>query len=219
MTLKRALVRMGKPKFRETSAVMPQPRRVLDIGIANDSYAECKAVFPNAVYDGLDFEDRRVAMLPGDKFFLVNLEHPSSLAELAPDYDLIIANHVLEHLIGGHEVFASLLRLLAPGGVLYAEFPSLRTAARRKKGKSYHFHDDPTHRRVYRLEDLANLTFDAKCRVLSCGPISTPLKDSLAVPRAVVGWLRGQGAQPYLVHTLRKIDHIMVQRGSAPSGG
>jgi hypothetical protein len=110
--------------------------------------------------------------------------------------------------------------LLAPGGVLYAEFPSLRTAYRRKTAASYHFHDDPTHRRFYRLEDLANLAMDSGCKVLSCGPASTPLKDLTALPRALLGRVTGAGFGPFMLHALRKIDHIMVQRPApaAPAG-
>ena len=189
-------------------AVLPEPLHILDIGIANDSYLECKAVFPRSVYHGLDYQAPGFAMAAGDQFFLCNLEEPHCLDALIPIYDLIIANHVLEHLRAGEDVFCRLCALLTPG----AEFPSLRTAYRRKTASSYHFHDDPTHKRFYRLEDLANLAIDADCKVLSCGPASTPLKDLTALPRALVGGFSGVGFGPFMLHALRKIDHIMVQR-------
>lgn len=211
MSLRRQLARQGKPKFRETSTVLPRPRRILDIGIANDSYLECKSVFPDAIYDGLDYQTPGFKMAQGDSFILCNLEDDEALNHLPTGYDLIIINHVLEHLRSGDRVFSALCNRLAPGGVLYAEFPSLRTAYYRKTPNRYHFHDDPTHRRFYRLEDLANSALDAGCRVLSCGPISTPLKNTLALPRALLGWIRGQGYGPFLLHTLGKIDHLMVQ--------
>ena len=74
MNLKRSLARLGKPKFRATTVVMPRPRRILDIGIANDSYQDCKAVFVGASYDGLDYQDAGISMQPGDRFVLCNLE-------------------------------------------------------------------------------------------------------------------------------------------------
>ncbi len=212
MKLKRLFARLGKPKFRETVAIMPLPRRILDVGIANDSYLECKSVFQGAVYTGLDLEPPGFAMEPGDDFILRNLEDKDALNGIQTTYDLIIVNHVLEHLSAGEKVFARLCQLLAPGGVLYAEFPSLRTAYSRKTASSYHFHDDRTHRRFYSLETLANTAIMENCKILSCGPISTPLKDVLAIPRALVGWVRGQGYGPFLLHALRKIDHIMVRR-------
>lgn len=214
MSLKRQLARLGKPKFRESAAVMPRPRRILDIGIANDSYLECKAVFPDAAYDGVDLSNPRISMAPNDRFILCNLDDADALGKLPGGYDLIIINHVLEHLRHGQRVFGGLCQHLAPGGVLYAEFPSLRTAYVRKTRNRYHFHDDPTHLRFYTLEDLANTAMDAGCQVLSCGPISTPLKNALSAPRAVAGWLRGQGWGPYLLHLQGKIEHVMVQAKS-----
>jgi SAM-dependent methyltransferase len=206
------LVRLVKPKFAKLTAIGTSPRRILDIGIANDSYLECKAVFPAATYHGLDVVDAGVAMIAGDKFLLRNLEDPHALDDLEPSYDVIIANHVLEHLERGQEVFAQLCRLLAPQGLLYVEVPSLRTAFRAKRGGNYHFHDDPTHRTFYRLEDLANTAIRADCRVVSCGPASTWLKDLLSFPRAVIGMARRDGWGPYLLHLQRKIDHILIQR-------
>lgn len=207
------VVRYLKPKFRFVAAVNPAPRHVLDIGIANDSYRECKAVFPAAQYHGLDHVDPGIAFDAGDRFWLCDLEQPGALAGLPPVYDVVIANHVLEHLERGQEVFAGLCRLLAPRGLLYVEVPSLRTAYKAKTRWNYHFNDDPTHRTFYRIEDLSNLAMRSGCRVLSCGPVSTGLKDLLSVPRAAVGLLRGHGWGSYLLHLQRKVDHVLVQRG------
>jgi len=146
---------------------------------------------------------------------LRDLEDPEALNGFEPEYDLIIANHVLEHLTHGRDVFAKLCKLLAPGGLLYVEVPSLRTAYRAKSRGSYHFHDDPTHRTFYDLVDLANTAIRLHCRLVSCGPASTWLKNLLSLPRAAVGVLRGDGWGPYLLHAQRKIDHIMVARADA----
>jgi trans-aconitate methyltransferase len=216
MNLKQSLARHGKPKFRSTAAVLSKPGRILDIGIANDSYRECKTVFPGSTYHGLDYQAPGFPLSAGDRFILCNLEDPDRLAALADPYDLIIINHVLEHLRSGEEVFRRLCLMLAPGGVLYAEFPSIRTAYKPKTRATYHFNDDPTHRRFYVLEHLANTAMDAGCKILSCGPTSTPLKDVLAVPRALLGYVRGAGYGPFMLHTLRKIDHVMVQRQPNP---
>jgi hypothetical protein len=100
----------------------------------------------------------------------------------------------------------------APGGLRYVEVPSLRTAHSPKRRGSYHFHDDSTHKRFYVLEQLANVAIDDNCRVVSCGPASTWLKDMLALPRAALGFARSGVWGPYLLHFQRKIDHILVQR-------
>jgi trans-aconitate methyltransferase len=210
--LRASIVVRLKPKFQRVMPLKCSPSIILDIGIANQSYRECKSVFPRAVYHGLDHIDTGIEFEEGDRFLLRDLEKIDALIDMPANYDLILVNHVLEHLTNGQEVFVKLCSLLSPGGVLYAEFPSLRTAYAAKRSGSYHFHDDPTHRTFYHLEDLANLAITGGCRVVSCGPVSTPLKNLLSVPRAVIGWARGQGYGPYLLHLQRKIDHILVRR-------
>jgi SAM-dependent methyltransferase len=210
--LRNKLVQALKPKFAKIVELGISPQRVLDIGIANDSYLECKSTFPTARYDGIDFIDTGVLMFSGDRFYQRNLEESGSLTGLDPIYDVIIANHVLEHLNRGREVFGELCHLLAPGGYLYVEIPSLRTAYHPKRHGRYHFHDDPTHRRFYVLEDLANLAIDSNCKIISCGPATTWLKDAISLPRAIFSVLRGGSWGPYLLHFQQKIDHILVQR-------
>jgi len=217
MSIKAALARYGKPKFREPFALNPRPRKVLDIGVANDSYLECKGVFPNAEYHGLDYFDAGIAMQNGDRFIQCNLDEAPDWRLLPGDYDLIIINHVLEHLRDGTGVLKQLCGKLAPGGILYAEVPSIRTAFKRKRRHSYHFHDDPTHISIYSLEDLANAILRADCKIVSCGPISTPLKTLISLPRALLGMMRGQGFGPFLLHMQGKVDHIMAMKPAAAS--
>jgi predicted SAM-dependent methyltransferase len=201
-----------KPKFAKVLRTGLRPKNILDIGIANNSYQECKRVFPSSIYHGVDYIDRSVVMRDGDRFFQVNLEESNSLADFEPGYDLILVNHVLEHLQRGSEVYAELSRLLAPGGLMYVEFPSIRTAYRAKRRGSYHFHDDPSHIKFYVLEELANSAISNQCQVVSCGPASTWMKDLASLPRAVIGFfLRGSWGA-YLIHLQRRIDHVLIRR-------
>jgi hypothetical protein len=57
LRIKTLFAKYFKPKFRSTLAVMPHPKYILDIGIANNSYKECKAVFPTSIYHGIDYEN------------------------------------------------------------------------------------------------------------------------------------------------------------------
>jgi len=211
---KTLFAKYAKPKFKNTLAVMPRPRVILDIGIANNSYAECKAVFPNSVYHGLDYQKIDFKMNKEDRFLLCNLDSDGALDGIPADYDLIIVNHVMEHLTHGREVLSKLCGLLQRGGILYAEFPSIRTAYKRKIGHSYHFHEDPTHKAFYQLEDLANTAIAAGCNVVSCGPVSPPLlKYIISFPRAfynLIAFHSWSGFVRYLPREIRKIDHIMV---------
>ena len=90
-------------------------------------------IYPSSVYHGVDYIKSDINFYKDDSFILANLESDDALRDLSPIYDMIIINHVLEHITSCKKVFAGLLDLLVPGGVLYAEFPAIRTAQERKK--------------------------------------------------------------------------------------
>jgi predicted SAM-dependent methyltransferase len=207
--LRNFLVGNLKPKFKLTKRLNPTPHLILDIGIANNSYKECIFVYPESNYHGVDlfvdFEPHR----SGDIFFTKNLE-TDSLDDLAKGYDLIIINHVMEHLNNGEGVYKNLCERLKINGILYAEFPSIRTAMTPKSRGSYHFHDDKTHKKFYSLEALANIAIQHGCQVVSCGPASTRLKNILSLPRALFSYLSRGNWGANLLHFQGKIDHIMV---------
>lgn len=217
-----AFTRLVKPKFYKTKALKTSISKILDIGIANNSYQEAKSIFPEAKYTGVDMFPIAFEMHQGDQFFLANLESLSSLDFLADaKFDLIIASHVLEHLINGEQIYRLLCQRLRPGGLLYAEFPSIRTAYQQKTKRSYHFHDDPTHRRLYQLESLANIAMKDGCKIISCGPARTPLKLLLSLPRALLAMALGQPSGSAMLFIQGKIDYILVQyqEGGGPHEG
>ncbi len=210
---KRIFAKHGKPKFRSTYAENPRPVHILDIGVANASYAECKHVYPTSIYHGLDISDIDFELDVGDIFVRKNLEDDCALDSFLPIYDLIIINHVMEHINNGALVFKKLAALLRLGGVLYAEFPSIRTSYRKQIGSSYHFHEDPTHKTFYVLEDLANIAMKSGCQIVSCGPVSDPpLKILISGPRALFNMFRGRGFFRFLPWDTRKIDHILIKK-------
>ena len=96
-SVKRRFAKYAKPKFRSTYSENPNPYNILDIGIGNDSYNECKIVFPDAKYFGLDYEEINFKMQDGDVFIFENLEEDHALENQASIYDLIIINHVLDY--------------------------------------------------------------------------------------------------------------------------
>ena len=206
------LVRLIKPKFFCTYKIMPNPRLILDIGVANNSYLEFKAIYPNAIYHGLDYVGAGAEFESGDKFILEDLESENAFSRFSEKYDLIVINHVLEHLHNGQYVFSKLCDLLNVDGVLYAEFPSIRTLRHKKSIFSYHFHDDETHKKLYKLEDLCNIAFERGLKVISCGPVSTPLKNLLSLPRAFIALCTRDVAGSHLLHLSHKVDHIIIKR-------
>ena len=211
--IKQHLVRLIKPKFFKTSQAMPRPAKILDVGIANSSYNECKSIYSDAEYHGIDRDhliDKPLSIK--DKFLLLDMEKDDFCSQIDSDYDLIILNHVLEHLSNAEHVFVSLISHLKSGGVLYAEYPSIKTAYRPKHYFSYHFHDDPTHKRFLSLLELANLTLENNAAVISCGPARTPLKTALALPRALLKLLQSREYGSELLHLKGKIEFIMIRK-------
>ena len=213
LSLKQYLARFIKPKFQKTTQAIKSPAKILDIGIANSSYIECKSIFKDAEYHGID-NDLSIynVISENDKFFLIDMESDDFRSQIDADYDLIILNHVLEHLSNAEQVFASLLSHLKPGGVLFAEYPSIKTAYHRKTLFSYHFHDDPTHKRFLSLTKLANLALEHDAVVISCGPATTPLKSILAFPRALLKLLQFREYGSELLHLSGKIEYIMIRK-------
>lgn len=207
------ILSLAKPKFHHTYDSRFNARSILDIGIANKSYQETKLLFPGSRYSGIDILPIDFTMGAGDDFHLANLDEVSDLNFLGGQlFDVIFANHVLEHLARGERIYELLCHRLAPGGVFYAEYPSIRTARQKKTRYSYHFHDDPTHRRLYAPETLANIALNQGLKIVSCGYASAPLKTLGAIPRAALMFFSGKPYGSSLLFMQKKIDYILVQK-------
>ena len=151
-----------------------QPFRLLDVGAGNHSASLTKSFFPACRYEGLD-RDRTYNNDAGD---LVRMEafHEIDLDRVdfapLPDgaYDAIVMAHVLEHLQHGPRVLQGLVPKLAPGGLMYVEFPGPRSLKLPSMRGSLNFRDDPTHVRPYTAEEVAAILREAGLRILEAGP-------------------------------------------------
>jgi hypothetical protein len=76
----------------------------------------------------------------------------------------------------------------------------------------YHFHDDPTHKRLYTPEQLCNAVFDAGGEVLECGAATTLWKSIASLPRALLAVLRGQPVGHLFVHARGAITYLVARR-------
>lgn len=140
--------------------------RILDIGCGNHSPRITKHFLPHCVYHGLangrwnlDAEDDRCM----DHLFRIDLNQSSALSEV-PDsgYDAVICSHVLEHLEDPHAVISFIASKVRPGGVLYVEVPSTRSARLPRARDGWgpvrgclNFSDDDSHRTMVDLERVA----------------------------------------------------------------
>ena len=212
--MNRFLLIQLKSKFYNVARFAPHATCVLDVGVANRSAFEMKRVLPHCRYHGLDRETsvdpvERALM---DDFFTVDLETDPLRSVERSRYDLIVINHVLEHVANGLEVVEHAVACLRPGGVLYLEVPNVRSLGRAASRFVYHFHDDPTHKRLYTPEDLCNAVMDAGGKVIACGAAGTPLKALMTFPRALLGLLRGRPVGHLLVHSRRAITYLAATR-------
>lgn len=201
-----------KPKFYKTKKIFgSEDIQILDIGTANKSYEESRLVYPKAKYTGLDLYAPNVIAEKGDEFLQMNLEAIDE-NKIRDTFDLIIMNHVLEHLGNGEDVFRILCKKINKGGVVYAEFPSIKTMYKPKNRYRYHFHDDPTHKRVYLLETLANIAMAEGLKIHSCGNASTPVKSILSIPRALIKMFMGKNVGSELIFLRGKVSYILCTK-------
>jgi|GEM_PF-3138606 len=203
-----------KTKFRNIARFAPSARYVLDVGIANRSASEMKCVLPACTYHGVDRErtfDNAEARLI-DRFVVADLESDPLRSLAGAQYDLVLINHVLEHIANGEAVIANAIRCLRPGGVLYLEVPNVLSLSYAASRYRYHFHDDPTHKRIYSREELCNAVISAGGRVIECGAANTPLKSLFSLPRALMGLIRGESVGHLFVHHRGAITYLAATR-------
>src|SRR5262249_39237240 len=104
-----------------------------------------------------------------DEFFELDL---TTLAFGAiPDgaYDVVLMAHVIEHLANGDDVLRALVPKLAPGGMMYVEFPGPRSLHLPSMRGTLNFHDDDTHVRVFTAAEVAGILGGAGLRVVRAG--------------------------------------------------
>ena len=70
--------------------------------------------------------------------------------------------HVIEHLHNGDKVLEGLLTKLRSGGVIYIEYPGIRSTRLPSMRGSLNFSDDPTHVRLYSVPEIMFLTLPQK---------------------------------------------------------
>lgn len=146
---------------------------MLDVGCGNHSPSVTKAYFPTCRYFGVDKvwynndERDRSAM---EAYYEIDVDEPSSMESLRDDFfDCIILNHIIEHTRNGVDVLKLLSRKLKHGGTLYVETPSERSLTLPRMKGTLNFYDDPTHVRVYTLDEMNKVLSDSGIRIERSG--------------------------------------------------
>ncbi|MDD4870769.1 MAG: class I SAM-dependent methyltransferase [Kiritimatiellae bacterium] len=145
---------------------------LLDVGCGNHSASLAKTWFPKCRYHGVDkgiYANSEEDFKLMEKFYELDLSN-TSLKSL-PDnfYDVVIANHIIEHLSNGLDLLREITGKIKPGGVIYVEFPSVRSMSFPSMKGTLNFCDDDTHVRVYDLKEVANVLLVNNFKVIRAG--------------------------------------------------
>lgn len=154
------------------NVVGPRSVRVLDVGCGNDSCQLTRYWLRVSEYHGVDREhwnNQSADYAKMDRVFILDLDS-DDLSQIPDEhYDVVIMNHVIEHLENGYTVVESLLRKLAKNGAFYIETPSYRTLNFPSATGFLNFYDDPTHKRLYDVQQIVDLLMAKEMRVRSFG--------------------------------------------------
>lgn len=146
--------------------------KILDVGCGNHSPQITKKYFPKCEYYGIDRELYNL-----DAFDLMKMKEfyhfeltPYNLRKI-PDnfFDVIIMNHIIEHLPNGLEIIAIITQKLKEGGFIYIEYPSVKSLKMPSLKGTLHFSDDPTHIKLYNLVDVCNILLDNNFKIIKAG--------------------------------------------------
>jgi predicted SAM-dependent methyltransferase len=135
-----------------------EPIKVLDVGCGNRSCEITRHWLNIKEYVGVDREywNGDGAGYEGiDRMVFTDIDADPQLADVEDDaFDLIILNHVIEHLRYGEIVLAGLYKKVRSGGMIYIETPDIATLNYPSAIGFMNFYDDPTHQRVYEVRAL-----------------------------------------------------------------
>jgi len=136
-----------------------KPLRILDIGCGNSSPTITKKWLGEVEYHGLDiqeYENTPEDQKAIDKFILVSSEDTEYSAVENEFYDVIIMNHVIEHMNLPYLRLENLLTKLKSGGIVWLAFPSVKSAGLPTADGTLNFFDDETHIYFPSIYDVVN---------------------------------------------------------------
>jgi SAM-dependent methyltransferase len=208
-------------KFRYVRRVLSRRARlrILDIGCGNNSPTTTKRWFPGCHYSGADiqrYNNSAEDLEAIDAFYLLGNDGCGYTAIPDSHYDLIILNHVIEHIPAPIPILETICTKLKPGGLIWIAFPSLRSLSLPRGDGCLQFCDDPTHVYVPDVREVSNLLLANGIRILHAGrskDFARTLIGAAELPlaflrRAITGRLSARG----LWYILGFEDHVFGQR-------
>jgi SAM-dependent methyltransferase len=148
--------------------------KILDVGCGNYSPSITKTWFKNCEYYGVDkdiYNNNESDLRLMKKFYKIDLSKNIEQFDTIPNnfFDVVIFSHVIEHLTNGLEVILALMKKTKKGGKIYIEFPSIKSLSLPSMHGTLNFCDDPTHVRLYSLQEVANILLSSNFKVIKGG--------------------------------------------------
>jgi 2-polyprenyl-3-methyl-5-hydroxy-6-metoxy-1,4-benzoquinol methylase len=195
--------------------------RILDIGCGNNSPTVTKRWFPGCHYTGADIQRYNLSKEDDaamDAFYVLGADGSGYDAISDGGYDLVILNHVLEHMREPEPILVKLCAKLKPGGLIWIAFPSTRSLSLPSSvDETLQFCDDPTHVYLPCVREVANILLANRVKVLHAGRsregVLTTLGDCVKYMkrlalRSVTGKFSGRG----MWYLLGFEDHVLGRR-------
>jgi len=152
---------------------------LLDVGCGNNSARQTKKFFKECNYYGIDKDthnntDETLSLM--EKFYELDLS--CNKLEDIPDnfFNVIIVNHVIEHLSNGVNVISDLTTKLQTDGVIYIEFPSVKSLKFPSMKGTLNFCDDPTHVKLYDVKEICNILLEHNYKIIKAGNRRDPVR-------------------------------------------
>jgi len=146
---------------------------LLDIGAGNHSASLTKKLFPNCRYYGVDldkfYNNDEADFKCMEAFYEMNLDDLQFDAIPQSHFDVILLNHVIEHLQNGEEAIKALVPKLKTGGMIYIEFPGFRSTQLPRMKGTLNFYDDDTHIHIHSTRNIMNLLMKCDMRIIAGG--------------------------------------------------
>jgi 2-polyprenyl-3-methyl-5-hydroxy-6-metoxy-1,4-benzoquinol methylase len=152
------------PKFREIHNFVRGRRgfTLLDVGCGNHSPTITKKYYPYCKYHGADIADDYNLNVDDkklmDNFYLVDTEGGGYENIQDNYYDVVVMNHVVEHMKYPIKILSLIVHKVAPGGLILIAFPSEKSLSLPSANiGTLNFSDDITHIYLPSLNEICNV--------------------------------------------------------------
>lgn len=144
---------------------------ILDIGCGDNSPEKTRRYLDVKEYHGVDRMEYNVSSKGCDKIFWVDMNNKEEFQAFKNTiiknyYDVIILNHVLEHLTCPADMLKLVIDPLKPCGIIYIEYPRLESVNFPSARGTLNFYDDHTHTTLIADETIIRFCNEHNLRLL-----------------------------------------------------